>query len=145
VPPLRGIREDRQGHDRSQDRGHGSPHHLQLRQEEQGVCGENSRRHFTRVQSLLATRLRESLLVLMRPRQYPHPVRLAPKLLAIRLKLGLSQSQMVRRLNFKGDYGRISEYERGTREPNLIELLAYGRVSGILIEDLVDDEIELKF
>ena len=40
-------------------------------------------------------------------------------------------------------YGRISEYERGKREPSLWVLLAYAREAGIHLEDLVDDEIDL--
>lgn len=40
-------------------------------------------------------------------------------------------------------YGRISEYERGKREPSLWVLLAYARVAGIHLEDLVDDDIAL--
>jgi hypothetical protein len=40
-------------------------------------------------------------------------------------------------------YTRISEYERGKREPSLWVLLAYARAGCIHLEDLVDDEIEL--
>jgi hypothetical protein len=40
-------------------------------------------------------------------------------------------------------YGRISEYERGKREPSLWVLLAYARVARIHLEDLVDDDIAL--
>lgn len=52
-------------------------------------------------------------------RKRQRPTRLAEKLLAIRFSLGLSQSQMVQRLNFKGQYGRLSEYELGKRQPSL--------------------------
>lgn len=40
-------------------------------------------------------------------------------------------------------YGRISEYERGKREPSLRVLLAYARAACIHLEVLVDDEIDL--
>ena len=52
---------------------------------------------------------------------------------------------MVRRLDPEEimQYGRISEYERGIREPSLWVLLAYARAACIHLEDLVDDEIEL--
>jgi len=71
------------------------------------------------------------------------PKRLAEKLLTIRQDLGLSQSQMVQRLNFKGQYGRISEYELGKRQPSVLVLLSYARVAGLHIDDLVDDETDL--
>ena len=49
------------------------------------------------------------------------PERLSEKLLQIRLALGLSQSELLRRLGFEDvmDYRRISEFERGTTEPHL--------------------------
>jgi transcriptional regulator with XRE-family HTH domain len=75
----------------------------------------------------------------------PRPLRLAEKLLKIRVGLGLSQTQMLERLGF-GDsmhYGRISEYEQDKREPTLITLLAYARAAGVHLEDLVDDDFEL--
>lgn len=40
-------------------------------------------------------------------------------------------------------YGRISDYELGKREPALWVLLAYARVAGIHLEDIVDDSIAL--
>jgi hypothetical protein len=40
-------------------------------------------------------------------------------------------------------YGRISEYERGKREPSLWILLAYARAACIHLEDLIDDQIDL--
>jgi transcriptional regulator with XRE-family HTH domain len=52
---------------------------------------------------------------------------------------------MLERLGF-GDsmhYGRISEYEQDKREPTLITLLAYARVAGVHLEDIVDDDFEL--
>jgi transcriptional regulator with XRE-family HTH domain len=63
----------------------------------------------------------------------------------VRKHLGLSQSQLAARLTQKPQYGRVSEYERGRRTPGLVALLDYARLGGIHIDDLVDDEIELKF
>ena len=71
--------------------------------------------------------------------------RLAEKLLQIRLALGLSQSEMLRRLGFEDvfDYKRISEYELGKSEPPLAVLLRYARVAGICVDALIDDELDL--
>jgi transcriptional regulator with XRE-family HTH domain len=71
--------------------------------------------------------------------------RLAEKLLQIRNALGLSQSEMLRRLGFEDaiDYKRISEYELGKNEPPLAILLQYARLAGICLDTLVDDELNL--
>ena len=73
------------------------------------------------------------------------PDRLAEKLTHIRHALGLSQTEMLRHLGLDESmkYARISEYEQGQREPNLMTLLAYARAAGIHMEDLVDDELDL--
>ncbi|HEX2271352.1 MAG TPA: helix-turn-helix transcriptional regulator [Pyrinomonadaceae bacterium] len=76
-------------------------------------------------------------------RRRPRPAHLANKLRQIRHVLGLSQSELVKQLNENMHYGRISEYELGKREPPLRVLLAYARVAGIHMEDLVDDNLEL--
>jgi transcriptional regulator with XRE-family HTH domain len=75
----------------------------------------------------------------------PRPANLAKKLRQIREVLGLSQSELVRQLDPSESmhYGRISEYELGKREPSLLVLLAYARVAGIHLEDLVDDDVPL--
>jgi transcriptional regulator with XRE-family HTH domain len=71
--------------------------------------------------------------------------RLAEKLLQIRVALGLSQTEMLRRLGFEDqlDYKRISEYELGRNEPPLAVLLRYARVAGVCLDSLVDDEMDL--
>lgn len=73
------------------------------------------------------------------------PEHLSEKLLQIRLALGLSQSELLRRLGFEGamDYRRISEFERGTTEPHLSVVLQYARVAGVHMEDIVDDAFDL--
>ncbi len=71
--------------------------------------------------------------------------RLPGKLLQIRLAFGLSQSQMLRWLGAEDMvlYNRISNYERGDREPPLPILLRYARVAGVHMEALVDDDLNL--
>jgi transcriptional regulator with XRE-family HTH domain len=46
-------------------------------------------------------------------------------------------------LSFDVYYGRVSEYERGKRMPNVLILLDYAHLAGIHIDDLVDDDINL--
>jgi transcriptional regulator with XRE-family HTH domain len=71
--------------------------------------------------------------------------RLAEKLQQLRLALGLSQAEMLKRLGAEDMivYNRISDYERGNREPPLPILLQYARVAGVYVEDLIDDELDL--
>ena len=71
--------------------------------------------------------------------------RLAEKLLQIRQALGLSQSEMLRRLGFEDalDYKRISEYELGKNEPPLAVLLSYARAVNVSTDVLIDDELDL--
>ena len=71
------------------------------------------------------------------------PKYLAAKLLAIRRQLGASQSEMITLLNVDIGTARISEYESGIREPNLIVLLAYASVARVHLEQIVDDRVQL--
>jgi transcriptional regulator with XRE-family HTH domain len=73
------------------------------------------------------------------------PARLPEKLLQIRTSLGVSQTELLRRLGFEDliDYRRISEFELGEAEPPLPILLQYARVAGVHMEDIVDDELAL--
>ena len=71
------------------------------------------------------------------------PERLAGKLLAIRRGLGLSQSQLGRMLGFTRSFNRVSQYEHGSHEPNLMVLLAYARVARVRVELLIDDRLYL--
>ena len=73
------------------------------------------------------------------------PERLGEKLRQIRLALGLSQSELLRRLGVedKIDYARISGFESGLREPTLEILLRYTRAANVYMEVLVDDELDL--
>ena len=78
-----------------------------------------------------------------KPREKPE--RLAGKLLRIREALGLSQTEMLYRLGAEDliSYKQISKYETGVREPTLVILLRYARVSGVSMEVLADDDIDL--
>jgi transcriptional regulator with XRE-family HTH domain len=71
------------------------------------------------------------------------PKNIARKLRVIRGHLGVSQTGMKELLNFNSPYGRISEYERGKRQPTILTLLAYARVAKVPLEEIVDDELEL--
>lgn len=74
----------------------------------------------------------------------PRPRRLAIKLRQIRENLGLTQTEMVRSLRFKGIYqGHVSEYERGVREPPYPVLLKYARLAGVSTDVLIDDKLKL--
>lgn len=70
------------------------------------------------------------------------PDKLGRKLLYIRNALGLSQSEMLRRLGLDGltSAARVSEWESGIREPTLPTLLAYGSTARVHLEAIVDDE-----
>lgn len=71
--------------------------------------------------------------------------RLAEKLQHIRLALGLSQNEMLRRLGAEQELYRtnISNYELGDREPPLYVLLVYARIAGVCLDVLVDDDLDL--
>jgi transcriptional regulator with XRE-family HTH domain len=81
----------------------------------------------------------------MGTRARPKPKRLAEKLRQIREALGLSQSEMLRRLDVGDDVSlkRMSDYELGVREPTLITLLHYAHAARIHMEALVDDDLDL--
>jgi transcriptional regulator with XRE-family HTH domain len=75
----------------------------------------------------------------------PTPARLAEKLLQIRDALGVSQSEMFRRLGV-GDlisYKQISKYELGITEPPLPVILEYARVANVSTDVLIDDRRDL--
>lgn len=73
------------------------------------------------------------------------PRRLPEKLFAVREKLGASQTEMARLLGLGMSSARISEYEVGKREPNLMVLLAYAKAARISTDSLIDDSAELVF
>ena len=71
------------------------------------------------------------------------PKRLARKLLAIRIGLGASQTEMAKLLRLKKTYTVVSSYERGTGEPNLLILLRYARLARVSTDVLIDDKLDL--
>ena len=71
------------------------------------------------------------------------PLQLSQKLLAIRKRLRMSQTEMARALELKVHYSAVSNYELGTREPDLLIVLRYARLAGVPMESLVDDSINL--
>jgi transcriptional regulator with XRE-family HTH domain len=80
----------------------------------------------------------------------PRGVRRRPKLLATKLRevrdgLGLSQDGIIERLGLANyiDRGKISDFERGVREPDLLTLKAYADEAGVSVDDLIDDDVRL--
>ena len=73
------------------------------------------------------------------------PTRLAEKLLQIRLALGLSQNELIRRLELADELmqASISGYELGTRIPPLPVLLRYAEVAGLCTDVLINDKLDL--
>ncbi len=73
------------------------------------------------------------------------PARLGEKLRQIRSALGLSLSQMLRRLDAEDLIvsSQISQYETDAREPPLQIILRYARVAGVHVEDIINDELDL--
>lgn len=71
------------------------------------------------------------------------PARLAKKLVQIRMSLGLSQSEMARRLSRALSREDISKYERAVRVPPLLTLLKYARAANVSMDILVDDKLHL--
>ena len=74
------------------------------------------------------------------------PKKLGAKLKLIRLRLGLTQPEMITELSVKDEPlypSGISEYERGKREPPLLVLLKYARLAGVSTDVLIDDKLKL--
>ena len=71
------------------------------------------------------------------------PMRLGEKLLAIRKHLEMSQTQMARALELTVHYSAVSNYELGTREPDMPTVLRYARLAGISTDVILDDQMNL--
>lgn len=73
------------------------------------------------------------------------PARLPEKLLQIRVALGLSQSEMLRRLGVEDfiAYTYISRYELGRLIPPLRIVLEYAKAANVSTDVLIDDELDL--
>ena len=80
------------------------------------------------------------------PHKRPRPEHLAAKLRRIRKSLGLTQPKLIERLNVdRISPPYIGQYESGRTEPTLIVLLAYSRLAGVPVENLIDDDRDLEF
>ena len=75
----------------------------------------------------------------------PKQKALGGKLLQIRNSLGLSQTDMLKRLGAENliSYKQISKYETGVTEPPLVILLKYARVVNVSTDVLIDDDLKL--
>ena len=73
------------------------------------------------------------------------PGRLPEKLLLIRNSLGLSQSELLRRLGLEDElwYTQISGYELGRSVPPPVVLLEYARLANVYVDALIDDGLDL--
>ncbi len=71
--------------------------------------------------------------------------RLAEKLRAIREALGLSQNELIKRLELEDliYQSNVSGYESGEREPPLPILLKYAQAAGICLDVLANDDLDL--
>lgn len=77
----------------------------------------------------------------------PKPKYLAKKLKAIREELGIGQLEMSRQLSKLAlplDGAKVSKFERGEREPNLLEIVAYCDMAQINASVLIDDRWTVK-
>ena len=71
------------------------------------------------------------------------PMRLSEKLFTVRKRLQMSQTEMAHALELKVNYSAISNFELGTREPDLLVILRYARLAGVPVEILIDDQLNL--
>jgi transcriptional regulator with XRE-family HTH domain len=55
----------------------------------------------------------------------------------------MSQTEMARALELTVHYSAVSNFELGTREPDLLVVLRYARLAGIAMEVIVDDNLSL--
>jgi transcriptional regulator with XRE-family HTH domain len=72
-----------------------------------------------------------------------HPKLLRRKLLKIRQRLEMSQTQMAKALGLEVHYSAVSNYELGTREPDLLTILKYAELGGVSTDVLIDDKRKL--
>ena len=73
------------------------------------------------------------------------PARLPEKLIQIRKAMGLTQQEMLERLDLPEEILQtsISQYERGKIEPPIFVLLRYADVANIWLEVLLRDQLDL--
>lgn len=74
------------------------------------------------------------------------PEKLAGKLFAIREQLGLTGTELSKKLSddrVAVQRTDIPRFEKGIREPSLIVLLRYAKLIGVSTDILIDDALEL--
>ena|ERR1700749_862812 len=78
-----------------------------------------------------------------RPRRTPK--RLPEKLREIRVKLGLSQNEMIGHMRLEEELTReeVSSFELGRRQPNLLTLWAYANAANVYVDALILDSVNL--
>ena len=72
--------------------------------------------------------------------------KLGKKMKQIRVRLGMSQRQMVEALSYTATplrASQVSQYEQGQREPTMMLVLAYARLAKVSVESLIDDKMKL--
>jgi transcriptional regulator with XRE-family HTH domain len=75
------------------------------------------------------------------------PKKLGKKMKQIRLRLGMSQREIVEALNYTATplrASQISQYEQGQREPTMMLVLSYARLARVSVESLIDDRVKLE-
>jgi transcriptional regulator with XRE-family HTH domain len=55
----------------------------------------------------------------------------------------MTQTEMAKALNLKVHYSAVSNYELGTREPDLLTILKYAELAGVSTDTLIDDRRKL--
>jgi transcriptional regulator with XRE-family HTH domain len=74
------------------------------------------------------------------------PKKLGKKMRQIRERLGMSQREIVKALNYKDTplrASQISQYETGQREPTMMLVLAYARLAKVSTDVLIDDKMKV--
>ena len=73
------------------------------------------------------------------------PARLPEKLREIRVRLGLSQNELIRLMGLEGELTReqVSSFELGRRQPNLMTLWAYANAANLYVDALILDSLDL--
>jgi transcriptional regulator with XRE-family HTH domain len=65
------------------------------------------------------------------------------KLFTIHQRLGMSQTEMAKARDLQLHYSAVSNYELGTREPDLLAVLKYAELAGVSTDVLIDDKQKL--
>lgn len=78
----------------------------------------------------------------------PRPKKLPEKLCEIRRRLGVTQEELATELMKHGaentmSSGYVADFETGKREPSLLAVLAYARLSMVSADVLIDDKQDL--